>query len=231
LSAEVLAAHLAIDGEDRDAKWRHRFYDLIDTTPLAERDPRMIVGPDGFPYFALDLPRGDAPGTVTVAALVEIATNRGFGIAIAPDDEGAAWVFTYGDLLTRRVFETYELPRIGLPALGGFLLREAMHDPSDVEFGAPDETLLPPFVQPLLRRYFAHTLGVRNPGVLALWTPGREPPEQLVFRFSRADVATDGDFENALAGLAWFLPRHVVLSVLESEALDELEAAFVPLLG
>jgi hypothetical protein len=230
-SADELRAHLAVPEDARDAKWRHRFYDLIDVVRLAERDPRIFIGPDGFPYFALDLPADGRPGTVTVADLVETATSRGFGIALDAGDEGAAWVFSYGDLATRRTFGSYELPRIGLPPLERLGTREVQHDPAALEILVPTETMLPAYVQPLLRRYFTQMLGVLRPGVVMMRARDREPQDQLVFRFSRDDVATDLDFENALAGITWFLPRHVTVSVLGADALADLESVFVPLLG
>ncbi len=59
----------------------------------------------------------------------------------------------------------------------------------------------------------------------------QDPPEQLVFRLSRADFADQRAFEKALAGLTWFLPRHIVVSVLPPDSVAGLERAFVPLLG
>ena len=110
-------------------------------------------------------------------------------------------------------------------------MRDVLHDPADVSIGAPPAKLLPGFVQPLLRRYFVHALAIEKPGALAMLAPGNPPPEQLVFRLSRADFATEADFAAALAGVSWFLPRHVVVSVLTPEVVASLDRAFVPLLG
>ena len=41
-----------------------------------------MLGPDGFPYYALDLPDEGEDGDIAVADLVDLATDRGFGIAI-----------------------------------------------------------------------------------------------------------------------------------------------------
>jgi hypothetical protein len=101
----------------------------------------------------------------------------------------------------------------------------------DVSIGAPPATLLPGFVQPLLRRYFTQRLGIAQPGALAMLSSEADPPEQLVFRLSRADFADQDAFETALAGVTWFLPRHIVVSVLPPDAVAGLERAFVPLLG
>jgi hypothetical protein len=228
---DELAAHLAIGARARDAKWRHRFYDLIATALLCERDPRIALGTDGFPYFQLDVPRPDGPpGTVTVPALVDVATSRGFGITV--QRAGAdPWQFTCGDLVTRRAFGTFEFPRIGLAPGAGPVLRGVRKETADVSIGAPPATLLPGFVQPLLRRYFTQRLGISEPGALAMLSARQNPPEQLVFRLSRADFADDRAFEAALAGVSWFLPRHIVVSVLPPEVVAGLERAFVPLLG
>ena len=62
--AAALARHLTVGGAARDAKWRHRFYDLIVDVRLCERDPRITTWDDGFPYYTLDVPgHGGSPGT------------------------------------------------------------------------------------------------------------------------------------------------------------------------
>lgn len=227
--ADALRMHLSVLDEDRDVKWRHRFYDLVDEARLLRRDPRIFLGPDGFPYYALDLPEDGENGEVSVSDLVDLATDRGFGVAIEPHGDAAAWVFTCGDLVTRRAFGGYELPRIGvLP--GEFpTFRAVMKETQRMEILAPSETLLPQYVRPLLYAYFTRTLGISHPGVLALVSPDQEPPEQLVFRIARDDFADEEEFETAISGLTWFLPRHLVVSILPSDVLAALDVAFVPL--
>ncbi len=230
-AAAALATHFAAGSAVRDAKWRHRLYDLIDEAALSERDPRMAVGSDGFPYYQLDVPRADGPpGKIAVGALIELATTRGFGITInaGPADP---WTFTCGDLVTRRAFGTFEFPRIGVPAGGGPVVRHVRRRTAGVSIGAAPATLLPGFVQPLLRRYFTSRLGIAEPAALAILSDDQHPPEQLVFRFSRADVADERAFAAALAGLGWFLPRHVVISVLPPDVVAGLDRTFVPLLS
>ena len=98
-----------------------------------------------------------------------------------------------------------------------------------MEVLAPDDVMLPPYVRPLLHAYFTRTLGIAHPGVLTLVSPDQEPREQLVFRIARADFGDEDAFESAIAGLTWFLPRHLVLSILPADVLDALDGAFVPL--
>jgi hypothetical protein len=231
MAREMIGEHLRTAFDRRDAKWRHRFYDLVERTPLAQRDPRITVADDGFPYYTLDVPRVGGPaGTVTVDALVELATSRGFGVTVnAPDAE--PWTFTCGDLVTRRAFGSFELPRIGIPAVDGPTLRETRRRSESLSIGAAPATLLPSFVRPLLHRYFTQRLGIAEPGVLAMLSEEQHPPEQLVFRLSRADFADDESFALALAGVTWFLPRHVVVSVLPPDVVASLDRAFVPLLA
>ena len=58
---------------------------------------------------------------------------------------------------------------------------------------------------------------------------GQDMPTKNTFIYSNpADAAA---FEAALAGVAWFLPRHTVVSVLPPDAVAGLERVFVPLLG
>ncbi len=229
-AADELRAHLSIPEDARGAKWRHRFYDLVDTARLRQRDPKIFLGPDGFPYYALDLPEEGADGDVAVGDLIELATDRGFGIAIEPDDdEFAAWVFTCGDLVTRRAFGGYEFPRIGIAPAEAPTFRAVLKETQRMEVLAPSDAMLPGYVRPLLHQYFTRTLGIAHPGVLALISPDQEPKEQLVFRIGRADFPDEDAFENAIAGLTWFLPRHLVVSILPTDVIDALDDAFVPL--
>jgi hypothetical protein len=227
IRAAALERHLAEATASRGAKWRHRLYDLLGDARFCQRDPRIAVGADGFPYYVLDVPQaGRQPGTIAIEPLIDLGTTSGFGLSI--NAAGAEpWIFSCGDLVTRRAFGTYEFPRIGVPAGGGPVLRQTRKHA--VSIGAPPATLLPDFVQPLLRRYFTARLGIAEPGVLALLWADQNPPEQLVFRLSRADFPDQAAFETALAGLTWFLPRHTVVSVLPPDVVAGLERAFVPL--
>ncbi|MEA2664043.1 MAG: hypothetical protein QOI11_987 [Candidatus Eremiobacteraeota bacterium] len=227
--ADELRAHLAVPEGARGAKWRHQFYDLVDTTRLAQRDPKIFLGPDGFPYYALDLPPAGTDGDVAVGDLIELATNRGFGIALEPREESAAWVFTCGDLVTRRAFGGYEFPRIGVVPSETPTFRAVLKETQRMEVLAPSDAMLPGYLRPLLHVYFTRSLGIEHPGVLALVSPDQEPKEQLVFRIGHADFADEQAFENAIAGLTWFLPRHLVVSVLPADVIDALDKAFVPL--
>jgi len=227
--ADALREHLAVPEDERGAKWRHRFYDLAETAKLKKRDPRTFLGPDGFPYFALDFPEAGEEGDVSVGDLVDLATARGFGIAIEPDRDVAAWVFTCGDLVTRRAFGGYEFPRIGVVPAETPTFRAVLKETQRMEILAPDEAMLPRYVRPLLYQYFTRNLGIAEPGVLALVSPDQEPREQLVFRIGRDDFDDEEEFESAIAGLTWFLPRHLVVSILPGDVIDALSEAFVPL--
>lgn len=229
IDADALREHLAVPEDARGAKWRHRFYDLAETAKLKERDPRIFLGPDGFPYFALDLPEAGEEGDVSVGDLVDLATARGCGIAIEPDGDVAAWVFTCGDLVTRRAFGGYEFPRIGVVPAETPTFRAVLKETQRMEIVAPDEAMLPRYVRPLLYQYFTRNLGIAEPGVLALVSPDQEPREQLVFRIGRDDFDDEDEFESAIAGVTWFLPRHLVVSILPADVIDALSEAFVPL--
>lgn len=225
----ALRTHLSIPEDDRDAKWRHRLYDLIEVVPLAPRDPPTFYGPDGFPYHALDVPRFELDGEITVPELADSATERGYGIAIEPHGDEAAWVFTCGDLVTRRAFGGYEFPRIGFVPGEAPTFRAVLKETQKMEVLAPSEGMLPPYVRAHLHDYFTYMLGIPHPGVLALVSPDQEPREQLVFRIARDDFRDEQAFESAIAGLTWFLPRHLVVSILPTDLVDALDDAFIPL--
>ncbi len=196
---------------------------------LKQRDPKIFLGPDGFPYYALDLPQEGADGDVAVGDLIELATSSGFGIAIEPREHSAAWVFTCGDLVTRRAFGGYEFPRLGVAPAESPTFRAVLKQTQRMEVEPPSDAMLPGYVRPLLHAYFTRTLGIAHPGVLTLVSPDQEPKEQLVFRIARDDFADERAFENAISGVTWFLPRHLVVSILPPDVVDALDGAFVPL--
>ncbi|MDV7392982.1 hypothetical protein RZS08_16545, partial [Arthrospira platensis SPKY1] len=53
---------LAIPRDAREASWQKQFLAAVPTAPLFSRDPQVLIGPDGFPYFALYSDPGDGSG-------------------------------------------------------------------------------------------------------------------------------------------------------------------------
>src|SRR6266700_1829474 len=99
-----------IPDDQRDDHWKQHFYDAVIDASFACRDPQVFGGPDGFPYFALMTPEPfKAFESYCLCNLVEFATDDGFGVVINPTESGANWVFTYGDLVTLRMFNTFEV--------------------------------------------------------------------------------------------------------------------------
>jgi len=209
-----------IPAEQRDENWKQQFYDAIIDSSFACRDPQVFSGPDGFPYFALMTPQPETSfESYCVCNLVEAATDQGFGIAINPTENGADWVFTYGDLVTLRMFNSFEVPVE--KRLNSHQTEILEHD-EQVLIGAPSEEFLPGYVRATLRRFLVDGVGLQDPQILLMNRPHDGPGEQLVFSIYPEDFETEEIYNFVMGRITWFLPRHYpVVSVAKEARLDD----------
>ena len=211
-----LAQLLSQPQDARTAEWLGSLQDVVLEASLAARDPQVIQGPDGFPYFALDLPPEAKEFTAfCVAHILEHCTDRGFGIVLEPNRTPPGWVFTYGTLWSLR-------------ARGRFLWDDtpsgvqtetlAAGEERQVLVGAPDETLVPPWARATLRRYL-QACGVETPMFSLVMDSTREPTQNLVFNVEPTAFAERGHFDA-------FMQRLTYLPVLYIGG-DEVSVRFV----
>src|SRR5579864_7360581 len=81
--------------EQRDQNWKNRFYEAIVDASMATTPSQVIRGPDGFPYFVLNLPPVGQPfETFCLSHIVDVCLENGFGVVIQPDANPPQWVFT-----------------------------------------------------------------------------------------------------------------------------------------
>ena len=173
----------------------------------------MIVGPDGFRYFALYMPPANEPfDAFCVAHIVAPCLEHGFGCVLNPDKSPPDWVFSYGNLWSLRsygAFNTTPPPT------------EALTEPKagrQVMIAAPSEQFFPPFARTVLKTWLEH-VGVKNPRVLLIGDAQATPSQSLAFSIYREDFADDQAFNSVLNRLKnWFLPPHYGLIVLPKKS-------------
>jgi hypothetical protein len=194
---------LAVPPELRDATWVDAFFDAITNASFAAGEPRMIQGPDGFPYFVLRTPDAHQLfDAYSVAFLADEATRKGFGIVLNPGPGTADWVFSYGDIAGYRMSGILR-PQ---PPQRPYQPHEVTQEPEEVLLGPPPEELLPAYVRKVIHQHFKR-MGLEQPGVLLMHRPS-VPESNLVFNVFPEMFASEEDFRVALGSVSWFLPRH-----------------------
>jgi hypothetical protein len=177
--------------KNRDAAWRTEFFSVASRERLTLGEPLVFTGPDGFQYAALF---SGGNGTIKLPTLAVRATNEGFGAALNPRADGVDWVFSYGDLLSLRMFGVIMPPR------DDYITKEVVQRDEQVLVGAPSAEVLPDYARPNVARYL-RAAGVAHPGVVLMHRPSASPSQQLFFNAP----------PEILNRLTWFFPRHYAI--------------------
>ncbi|HNB52842.1 MAG TPA: hypothetical protein PK530_12915 [Anaerolineales bacterium] len=195
---------LATPDDQRDAAWVAQFYAHIVDCSMTDDIPQVFFGPDHFPYFGLKTPPADQSyQEFCIRSVLEKLTEDGVGVAINREGLNAEWVFSYGDLLTLRMFGAFEVS--GSENVWGVA---SGPQGNQVLVSQPSETFLPGYARKVIRQYMQKMMGIAEPRVFLLSRPGITPPQELVFSVFREDFATPEIFQGAMGALRWFLPRH-----------------------
>jgi len=210
---QQLAQLFAVAPDERAEQWLEQFQDAVPTASLAARDPQIVQGPDGFPYFMLELPTAGEPFTAfCVAHILEHCTDRGYGIVIEPARNPPGWAFTYGALWSLR-------------ARGSFLWKgptgtqvEHLEDGEErqVLLGEPDEELMPSWARATLRNHL-QACGIETPLVSLMMDPTMNPKRSLLFNVDPSRFAEASDFDAFMQRLSWFLPAYLPLLYIGGE--------------
>jgi hypothetical protein len=211
----VLRKLFGIPAVQRGDSWLQQFHAAIPDASMVNPAPKIFYGPDQFPYFHLQTPReGESVEAFCLINLLEYLTTHGLGAAINPSNGGqqAEWVFSYGDMLSFRMFGAFKLQPDAAERNPG-----QMQAGEQVLVAAPSQDLLPVYARQVLGRFMKESLGVPKPGVLLL---SRANPlsQQLIFSIFPEDFSDPTHFQGALRSLRWFLPRHYVLDAISRES-------------
>lgn len=191
---------LGVEPRRRNAEWLRALHAVVADAALAGCEPQLTQGPDGFGYFALQLPPpGPLEEPYTVRHVLEPCTVGGFGCVILDHEGEAAWVFSYGELWSLRAKGHFDTPSPGDDS--GPVTVE---DDEEVVISVPDEVVLPDWARRVLRIAIGH-LDVAVPRVALVVRPGRVPERTLVLG-PLGHVAPDDRHH-----LTWYLPRHLGL--------------------
>ncbi|PZP52277.1 MAG: hypothetical protein DI598_01120 [Pseudopedobacter saltans] len=221
----ILVDLCSVPLEQRDDNW---FAEFISNVPLASfrtTEKQVITGPDGFPYFQLELPE---PGVqfqcyVLDNMVYDFLLTNGIGVAINSSKAQPDWVFTYGDIFNYAIKKDfYNKDNTNFNRAG-----EEQITPSDmnnnVMVGQPSEFILPNPARAVLKG-FLQFKQIQDPKVMlmTIQTPDGKEAQDLVFNFTPQDFASEEDFQTTIQQMQWFLPRHYSLAFFqEDESLKE----------
>ncbi|GAA4805289.1 hypothetical protein GCM10023231_38080 [Olivibacter ginsenosidimutans] len=210
----VLATLFEVDRAARDEAWNNEFSTNVSDASFACGEPQIIQGPDGFPYFQLQIPTPNKPFQCYVVRHIvsDFILNRGIGIVINAQKAQPDWVFTYGDLVNfavRGEFYTTSSP-VQLPK------EEVIQRQEKVLMGQPSEAFLPGPAR-LIIRQFLEKQGIRDTKI-ALMTRqyGDDVLQELVTNLTPKKVGQER-FEALQSHLKWFLPRHYAMVATDED--------------
>jgi hypothetical protein len=212
---EILLDLFEVEKGQRDEAWIERFHANVADASFRCETPQIFSGPDGFPYFSLLSPEPlKSFEPFCICNLTELATERGFGIAINRSDDGADWVFSSGDLLCLRL--TGNLCAAQVPRTTGKI---AVQETETALAGSPAESCLPAYTRAVIREFMRKSLGVESPAVFLLHRSADRQP-QLVFSIFPEQFQSEAQYLDRLGRIGWFLPRHyAVTGISQASAL------------
>lgn len=223
----ILVDLCSVPQEDRDENW---FAEFIKNVPLASfktTEKQVITGPDGFPYFQLELPE---PGVqfqcyVLDNMVYDFLLTNGIGVVINSSKAQPDWVFTYGDIFNYAIKKDfYNKDNTNFNRAG-----EEPITPTDlnnnVMVGQPSEFILPNPARAVLKG-FLQFKQIQEPKVLLMTmvTPDKREAQDLVFNFTPQDFPSQEEFQATIQQMQWFLPRHYSLAFFQED--DSLKEHF-----
>jgi hypothetical protein len=201
--------------EARDENWRNTFLNAIVDASMAGRSPQVLRGPDGFPYFCLDLPPSGTGFTpFCISHILDHCLESSLGIVVAPGQGSAAWVFSFGSLLNFSKTGKFYGDDTASEQM------ETVEQEREVLVGMPDPILFPDSAREGLKRLLGNWkfMEGRVPSFFMLNDFSQRPDRSLVFNFFRDDVDSEEDFNLLRKMVKWFVPDYLGLITIERDS-------------
>ncbi len=230
----ALAALFEVPREQRDSGWADRFFDAAWVASVEMAEPQTFLGPDGFPYLRLDIPRPDSAfDSQCLANLAANCLGHGVGAAFfaGPDDppDAARHVLSLGliDSLVR-----YDSPdgdpvdaeEAALPPdEGAFSIERrgggramTVEEDHEVLVGTPSADYLPPHLAHSLYVHLTQGWGMVEPTVQLIADLRMRPHRSLVIGRRRSEFPPDAPVDAMAQALTWHLdPGRMVMLMPE----------------
>lgn len=210
----TIATLLKTPISNRDETWADDFNRSILTASFSSGTPQVVQGPDGFPYFKLQLPESKkAFNPFSLVSIKDHVLKNGYGVALSLDGVQIVWSIPHGAMvnlhLTGELF--ISATRENLDEI------ETLTEETTVVTGQPAEDYLPSQTREVLKD-FLKSQGFDNPKIILMMRDTQEGSRsELVFNIYPENFETEEHFENMMRKIQWFLPEHYAVISLEKE--------------
>lgn len=208
---------------ERDQQWQDTFLENIKEASFRCGAPKVITGPDGFPYFQLFLPEPYTSFECYVIKKMkdDFLLQSGYGVVINPTPNSAEWVLTYGDILNLHVNDTFyteeETPFSKASS------DESTAEDEQVMIGQPSEAMLPQLTRQLIAKFLKMN-GVETPKVLLMMRhkkDGKGVAQNIVFNILPSQFANENTYNTLMRTISWFLPSHYSFVGMDEKSLGD----------
>jgi hypothetical protein len=214
---------------DRGAAWQSAFFAAAWNASVSQPEFPHFDGPDGMPYFRLDLPTANTNFSADCLANLSrrcLDVNAGAAFFANADDPIAApqFVLSMGviDSLLR-----YDSPN-GDPAdrveadRSNNVIRMKTGD--QILCASPSADYLPEYSARALHRYMTRVWRIEDPRVSLMINKRLTPARNLVIGRKQSSFLSSAEIESEMARLLWFLPPNRSLILMpEDWALSDMD--------
>ncbi len=203
---------LAVPVDQRDETWNQKFLTDVQTASFACTDPQIVKGPDGFPYFGLNIPEPGKPFTsYCIKNMAEdFLIDNGYGVVINPKENAADWVFSYGDIVNLQINKIF----YSSVENGPIEPEVTISKNEQVLIAQPSESYLPAKARTVLRKYLQF-FGVVQPKIMLISrTIDGKIVQELAINIFKEEVGHPEKLGDFMQQLGWFLPRHYILMLV-----------------
>ncbi|SHG19856.1 hypothetical protein [Dysgonomonas macrotermitis] len=212
---KIIGELFSAENESRNQEWQQTFLSNVADASFKCNDPQVIAGPDGFPYFVLNMPEsGKEFQCYVIKHMVpDFIMEHGLGIVFSPSKGQPDWVFTYGNLVNY-----YLKGEFYTESKNWFVqTEETVKEDIKILVGQPSEYIIPTQTRKILKQYLKQYTETEPKIVLTNRPEGEEFLQQLVFNLTPDDFQSEDHFKGVMQNIGWFLPRHYTYaSTLES---------------
>ncbi|WP_051293134.1 hypothetical protein [Olivibacter sitiensis] len=220
-NTSVLLEMSKVAPNKRNAAWQTKFVEHLAKASLKPSEPQVVTGPDGFPYFNLEIPRpGENFQSYCIEEMIdEFLLENGFGVVINASYGEPDWILSFGDLINYSIsksFYSYQSMFNTHQDEEGSIAEE-----EEVTIGFPPNDILPQSLRYALREFFKANGLKQTVKVLLM---GRKSNGNmvydLVFNLTPAMFPNLDTFRAITQAMAFFLPRHYSFISIDEKAIE-----------
>jgi len=206
---QIIAELILVPRDQRDEKWNQSFLLNVQMASFACADPQVMTGPDGFPYFVLNLPKPQTPfESFCIRNLKDdYLLENGYGVTINPTENAAEWVFSHGDIVNLHLNNEFysKSPEVEIKA------EVTLDKNEELLIAQPSETYLPKQTRVVLKNYLQY-YGVTEPKIMLISRKEKgKMIQELAINVFKEETRSPELLPKFMQQVAWFLPKHYIL--------------------